>query len=270
MTIKAFIAPSLFDPYTWNNFIPKNNFWEKTNTLDDADVIVYIDKSKKIETSKYKILYLLESEHLLQIKHIDLINYLKPDITITFNKNLVDNESIFYANCPIQSWIKKPDLYKKTKFCSFITSLKQMTPMQRYRVSIYEKYKTQVDCYGIGIFPIQDKLEGLKDYCFSFAIENDIVPGYFSEKILDCFMTGTVPIYVGHEYIKNVFDERGIIFYDDLFDINKLNQTLYDSMMPFIENNFNKAKLLNFSFDDYFLVGMNYYDNQRKSNRFNF
>lgn len=182
MSIKGFIADSLFDPITWNNFIPKNNSWEKCNNLDLSDVIVYIDACKKIESSKFSILYLIESEHLLKVRHTDIIEYLNPDIVITFNKNLADNKKIFYSPPPFQSWISSPGLYKKSKLCSFITSLKQMTPMQRYRVSLYEKYKNTIDCFGIHTNPINNKLEGLQEYCFSFAIENDIVPGYFSEK----------------------------------------------------------------------------------------
>ena len=87
-----------------------------------------------------------------------------------------------------------------------------------------------ISCKFVGLFTILDKIDGLKDYCFSFAVENDIVPGYFTEKILDCFMTGTVPIYIGHEYIKSIFDERGIIFYNDSFDINSLTKVKITSI----------------------------------------
>ncbi len=263
VTIQGFIADSLFDPITWNNFIPKNNSWQKCNNLDLSDIIVYIDACKKIESSKFSILYLIESEYLLKVRHSDIIQYLNPNIVITFNKNLVDNKTIFYCPPPFQSWISSPGLYEKYKLCSFITSLKQMTPMQQYRVSLYEKYKNKIDCFGIHTNPIKNKLEGLEDYCFSFAIENDIVPGYFSEKILDCFMTGTVPIYMGHEDIKNTFDDRGIIFYDETFDIDQLSFDRYQHMLPYIESNYIKAQNINTSFDDYFLKGIYEYERIR-------
>ena len=32
---------------------------------------------------------------------------------------------------------------------------------------------------------------------FSVCIENDVYDTYFTEKILDCFATGTIPIYKG-------------------------------------------------------------------------
>lgn len=266
MSIQAYIAPSLFDPFTWNNFKPKNNFWQVTEDLSKSDIVVYIDKSKKIKTNKFQILYLIESEFLLQIKYLDLINYLKPDLTVTFNKNLINNKNIVYAPAPFKTWIKDQKIYKKTKICSFISSMKQTTPMQKLRVSLYKKYKDKVDCYGIHTNPIENKLEGLKDYCFSFAAENDIVPGYFTEKILDCFVTGTVPIYIGHKYIKEIFDERGIIFYDDAFDINTLTHDRYISMLPYIETNFNIAQNIKFTFDDYFLKGINLYEQFYRNN----
>jgi len=262
--INAYVAPTYFDPFTWNNYIPNNNFWEKIDNLDNADVVIYIDACKKINTDKFKILYLIESEYLLNVKYADIINYLEPNLIISFNKNLI-NEKIIHTPPPFKSWINSPGLYKKNKLCSFITSLKQQTPMQKYRVSVYNKYKKNIDCFGIGINPIENKLTGLKDYFFSFAIENDIIPGYFSEKILDCFMTGTVPIYAGDDYIKSIFDERGIIFYNENFNINTLTENLYFEMFPYVSKNYEIAKSLNFSFDDYFLTGIKEYANRIKS-----
>jgi hypothetical protein len=53
--------------------------------------------------------------------------------------------------------------------------------------------KDRIDVYGRGISEIPNKEVGLKDYMFSFAVENDTYDTYFTEKILDCFATGTIP-----------------------------------------------------------------------------
>lgn len=76
-------------------------------------------------------------------------------------------------------------------------------------------------------------------------------------------MTGTVPIYMGHEDIKNVFDERGIIFYDENFDIDQLSYDRYKKMLPHIESNYHKVRTVNTSFDDYFLKGIKEYERSR-------
>ena len=43
----------------------------------------------------------------------------------------------------------------------------------------------------------QDKLEVLSDYRFSICFENMVLRGYVTEKIVDCFVAGTIPLYYG-------------------------------------------------------------------------
>jgi len=50
---------------------------------------------------------------------------------------------------------------------------------------------------------IDDKLETLSRMKFSICFENFRFPGYITEKIFDCFFTGTVPIYLGAPDIEN-------------------------------------------------------------------
>jgi hypothetical protein len=45
--------------------------------------------------------------------------------------------------------------------------------------------------------PVAEKLTTLADYKFSLCLENSRFDGYVSEKIFDCFFTGTIPIYLG-------------------------------------------------------------------------
>jgi hypothetical protein len=59
------------------------------------------------------------------------------------------------------------------------------------------KFKDKMDLYGRGYNPVEYKLKCLKDYAFSLTIENTKKDYYFTEKLIDCFMTGTVPIYWG-------------------------------------------------------------------------
>jgi hypothetical protein len=54
---------------------------------------------------------------------------------------------------------------------------------------------------------------------FHIAVENSVHDNYFTEKILDCFRTFTIPIYWGTDAVLDIFDRRGIIFARDLKDI---------------------------------------------------
>mgnify|MGYP006087097799 CR=1 FL=1 len=57
----------------------------------------------------------------------------------------------------------------------------------------------------------QEKVVALRSYSFHIAIENVRREGYFSEKLLDCFLTRTVPIYWGCPNIGEYFDVSGMI-----------------------------------------------------------
>lgn len=58
---------------------------------------------------------------------------------------------------------------------------------------------------------VKDKLAFLSDYKFSFAMENVSHEGYCTEKIIDSFIAGTVPIYWGDPEVTEYFNERAFI-----------------------------------------------------------
>ena len=136
------------------------------------------------------------------------------------------------------SLIKKPSIYKKSKLCSMVTSNKLILPMHKERIEYANKFKETVDIFGIGINEIKEKEEGLASYMFSVAIENCRRELTFTEKLLDCFLTGTIPIYYGATNIESIFDKRGIIFLSKKFNPTKLSHELYKSMLPYAVKNF--------------------------------
>jgi hypothetical protein len=78
------------------------------------------------------------------------------------------------------------------------------------------------------------------------VIENSIESDYFTEKLLDCFLTGTIPIYWGTKNIENYFDTNGIIFINDENELSTIIDTLdvelYNSKINSIQSNFESAK----------------------------
>lgn len=99
----------------------------------------------------------------------------------------------------------------------------------------------RIDCFGYGIQEIPSKLAGLADYRFSIALENTRQDYYFSEKLIDCFLTDTVPVYWGCPGLGDIFDVRGVVRFDDVEDllalIDTLDADLYDRMLPFVRAN---------------------------------
>jgi hypothetical protein len=191
-----------------------------------------------------KYLWLLESK------------YIKPGLveSIIENRQLVEDtyDTIFthdqrllslgekYKWVPAQGfWIKEPKVYEKSKMISMIASNKMMCEGHRKRLEWVERIGDQVDLYGRGFNEIADKEEGLCDYMFSVAIENGEYETYFTEKLLDCFATGTIPVYLGAPDIGKHFNMDGIIVLSDEFDVS---EDIYYSKMDAIEDNLERAK----------------------------
>jgi hypothetical protein len=82
---------------------------------------------------------------------------------------------------------------------------------------------------------------------YGIAIENFSHRGYFTEKILDCFLMKTVPIYWGCSNIGDYFNTNGIIQFENVDDlihqVNLLDDVYFDSpsLQLAIEENYQKA-----------------------------
>jgi hypothetical protein len=80
---------------------------------------------------------------------------------------------------------------------------------------------------------------------YGVAIENFSHRGYFSEKILDCFLMKTIPVYWGCSNISDFFNSDGIIEFknvDDLIhQINNLTPEHYKNHKEIIEENYQRA-----------------------------
>lgn len=175
----------------------------------------------------------------------------------TNDRRFIELDPSFLEYCPPASnrpWVKDCMIYEKNKLCSFITSFKSQTTGHVKRLMMFRflKDKEMFDghIFGRDFNPIKEKTDGLKDYMFSLAIENSIYPKYYTEKITDCFATGTVPIYFGDKTICEDFDKDGIIFLDELKSFDDLNQEMYINMLPAIKTNYDRVMKLE-SADDF-------------------
>lgn len=85
----------------------------------------------------------------------------------------------------------------------------------------------------------------LFDSMFHIAIENTSIKNYFSEKLLDCFQTKTIPIYYGCKNIEKYFNVDGMFIVWGLEDIisicNQLTPDTYKKMLPAVEDNYKQS-----------------------------
>lgn len=97
----------------------------------------------------------------------------------------------------------------KTKLISVIASNKAFTPEHAKRLNFAKKlkehYGDQIDFYGRGFKPMDDKLDALRDYRFNVVLENSSADDYFSEKFTDCVIAGTYPLYYGCPNLESYF-----------------------------------------------------------------
>jgi len=77
---------------------------------------------------------------------------------------------------------------------------------------------------------------------YQIVIKNESRNGFFTEKLVDCFAKGVVPIYIGCPNISEFFDTKGIVHCSDVPDVisavKKIlgEQKLYDDQA--VSNNF--------------------------------
>lgn len=227
---------------------PKYFHWNRVQdaTFDHGYVFItegsFINRSSVLIPKERRIAFIIEPKSINPTaydfvkKHYDSFAYI-----LSHDQNFVKElnsksyllpKALYYpfGGC----WIKPEDrkIYPKTKFMSIIASGKRETEGHRLRHEIIEKYASKygIDVYGRGYNPIEYKLDALKDYRYSIVIENEQSNGWFTEKLIDCLVCGTIPLYWGALDIKNYFpDISGM-------DINESN---FDSLLSYLSNNRN-------------------------------
>jgi hypothetical protein len=211
-----------------------------------SDISFYVDEGLKNIVSKSTINYgwLRESKTIIPNTYIwaeENIDILKNKFkkVFTHDVNLSKKSDVFQlTQCDIKPHITDGDIYPKTKLISMVASSKIMCSEHLYRQKIIQKYKNKLDHFGRGFNEIENKIDALKDYCFSIVVENATYPNMITEKITDCFITGTIPIYYGISNIGDFFNSDGIILLDEDFKIEDLTFELYYSKMSAIKDNY--------------------------------
>jgi hypothetical protein len=114
---------------------------------------------------------------------------------------------------------------KREKFCAAVIT--NPIGFRLYFIKELNKYKN-IDMGGrfhnnIGGH-VKDKIEFLKQYKFSLAMENSEADGYTSEKIIDAYLAGTIPIYYGDYMVDDYINPKTYILIRSQRDMaNKIN-----------------------------------------------
>jgi hypothetical protein len=245
---------------TYVEYVRNRNPWE--------GITIFTDKQLHLAPevdSTYKVAILQEPRELLPWAYQTIVQFEDEyDLILTYDIELI-NRGKNYVFCPGDTAAIRTEgckVHDKTKLISFPYSLKTQLFGHRLRHIIVNdvlptlnlNYKIDFFGAGVGNF-VDDKLETLQDYMFQIATENVKKEYYYTDKILDCLITGTVPIYWGPDNISNFFNPKGILQFkspEELKGIlNNLTKEKYYEMMPYIKENYEAAKYYMIQ-DDFF------------------
>ena len=257
-------SPFTFRGSSCCNNVPKTVEWVHVDEIPESQPVVLFDECLRFiqlkETKNDRVYgWIGESSEVVYQVINDVVNnkQLYKDRLrkiFTHDERLLSEDPELFQYCPPASnlsWIVDRGIHQKTKLCSYITSLKNVTSGHKIRIQLLNHFKERgiLDghIYGRDHKKIDKKEDALNDYMFSIVIENGIYPKYYTEKIMDAFTTGTVPLYIGTQKISEDFDERGIIFLQkdsttiDLSVLNRLSREMYESMLPYVQKNYEVA-----------------------------
>ena len=141
----------------------------------------------------------------------------------------------------------------KTDGISMVSSNKLCCELHRVRLELANYFDTHdcgVECFGTFRGNPADyatAYEAHATFKFAIVMENYIDDYWYTEKILNCFSTKTVPIYYGARKISEIFNGDGIIEVDDWHDIPEIVKNLdvdaeYEKRREAIEDNFIRVK----------------------------
>ena len=253
----------------YQQHLKKYYYWAKNNSFftnnennSNKDICIYIDKKlPQAQFDKYQIKIAILEEPEITDKFIYDYCFKNSQIfTMIFTHHLkyVDNKKFFWY--PFGStFLLKENLWstynqQKKKNISIVLSQKFWAPGHKLRYEIVKNYSNMIDdIFGKGYIDIGShaqpwlKILSLKQYRYQLAIQSCQQYGYFTQKLIDCFLSGVIPIYWGSN-LSNIteFNLDGIIFFNQNENIKniftKCNQQYYNTKYNAIQDNFKIAQ----------------------------
>ncbi len=159
---------------------------------------------------------------IYDVPHDD--SYTRP-IELGENRSLLDRK---YAICMIngnKSSAVPGELYSKRAEVAFWFDKYSDTPFDVYGTPPFD-----LPNYRGKLTPYSQKFDTLRQYRFSLAFENIYHPvwsrGYFADRMIDCLMCGTIPIYLGCYNVEDFVPAGCFIDYRQFKDNAELDSYL--------------------------------------------
>ena len=216
------------DQLVWPLNKPSNKLHVKD--LGENDHIVIFPSSKTLLTANAqvtcKVSLIIVEPRSIQARYyniIPILRYLYHNILIR-DPNLASKYNNVHSFSFAELWIetdnlKLPDFSEKHGI-SLIASLKNDLEGHKLRhklISFDISHNNQLlTPLGRAYEKFNDMVTALAPFRYSVVIENCSEPHYFTEKISNCLACKTIPIYWGHQSVKQYFDTSNWLFFNDL------------------------------------------------------
>lgn len=223
----------------WVGFVKEDNYFYNllsnhfdVKISDDPDLLIFSCYGK--DYLKYKcvrIFYASENQRIdfsccdygIGFDYLKRQNYFRLPLYV------------YYLNGNVEAFVKndldvRKILLEKTEFCNMIVS----NPNSERRIKFFQKlskYK-KVDSGGrylnnIGQ-PVQNKMNFIRKYKFTFAFENSAYPGYTTEKIMEPMLSYSIPIYWGNPLIHREFNPKSFVNSNDYANDDELIERIIE------------------------------------------
>jgi len=224
------------------------------------------DTFEKDETAKYKVLSLVEPDNIVlcfdmpyivdSVLHEDsFVDFVSNnfDLVLTFKNRLLKKipNSLRLMTTGTFLDLETLNLNKKENSISFFMSNKSFTSghQLRHRVFNHMQGKNMINEFSYQQLmtpPAVSKNIMYDKYKYSIIIENEKSDFYLTEKIIDCFLAKTIPIYWGCPSVGDFFNIDGVIEFNSIEEldeiINNLEISHYGSIRYAIEENYTRAQ----------------------------
>jgi hypothetical protein len=189
---------------SWVVFNGLNSYSEVTNTKKANTILI---TAETYDLQHYPKLFTEQFSHLItnqpQIIHPQKCN--------------IHTGAPWFVNKSYDELVKIQEVLK-TKLISIVTSDKLITDGHKLRFDFAHRlkdyFKDEIDLFGRGIVDFDDKWDVLAPYKYNICIENGEHQDYFTEKLNDCYLAYTFPIYHGCPNITDYYTK------DSLYQIN--------------------------------------------------
>lgn len=242
---------------------PRTILWDRNNYALPIHFYTHSEFFKQSKYGEKHFLFLQESEQICpnDYKKIlcesELVNNLEALFTHSEkllnkypNAKIIPGGGVWYGTKTHGGHMDSFAYTKKNKMLSIVSSNKTQCRLHQFRLDLAKEMlrKDIGDVMGTVVNKYVNIADSLTDYKYSIAIENCSARFYYTEKIMNCFASMTVPIYYGAHDIGKFFNLDGIIIIEKptiecaIKAIKNCSSDDYNSRKDAIIDNYNRVQ----------------------------